>query len=56
MSRWLSEPQREQPWNGIGSVRAPSWSAGNSGNATRGKTDQKQDSGRATRGSAGGVW
>ena len=51
MSSWLSEPQQEQPWNAIGSVRAPSFGAGTASNATMERGDQKQDSERANRGS-----
>ena len=56
MSRWLSEPQREQPWNAIGRVRAPSFGAGTASNATMGRGDQKQDSERANRGSTASGW
>ena len=49
MSRWLAEPQREGPWNGIGSLRVIS--SGASATAEDGKTKLEQDSEHATKGS-----
>ena len=51
-SRWLSDPQRQQPWNAIGSVPARPFGPGAAENVARGKKDKQKDSERATRGSA----
>ena len=55
ISRWLSEPQREEPWNAISGVGAPSFSASSSKNTLKEKNDKKQDSVRATSGSTTGA-
>ena len=55
MSRWLSEPQREEPWNAISGVRASSFSASTTENTLRGKHDNKRDSERTTSGSRTGA-
>ncbi len=51
-STWLSDPQRQQPWNAIGSVPARPFGPGGAENVAKAKKDKKKDSERATRGSA----
>ena len=51
-STWLSDPQREQPWNAIGSVPARPFGPGAAENVAKEKKEKKKDSARATRGSA----
>ena len=50
ISRWLSEPQREQPWNAVGSVPARPFGPGTGENGVEGSEDIKKDSEHATRG------
>ena len=52
MSRWLSEPQCEQPWNAIGSVPTLPVGLGTAEKVAKEKKDKKKHSACATRGSA----
>ena len=52
MSRWLSEPQCEQPWDAVGSVPALPAGSGTAENVAKEKKNEKKHSACATRGSA----
>ena len=54
MSRWLSQPQREQPWTNIDSVLISSPSRKVPVNATKERSVGEKDSAGATRGSTAG--
>ena len=51
MSRWIFEPQYEQPWNAIGSVPALPVGPGTAEKVAKENKDKEKDSVHATKGS-----